>query len=450
MRRALLALALAALLLAGCTSPPAAPPPGTPPGTPPGAPGPTPRPAPGFNPLVRLGTDMGDVWIEVYEEMVPITARNFLGYARTGFFEGIKVHRVVGPALAPPDGFMVQMGDPNTRNPTKPVSTWGQGDASLPTIPDELHPALRHSEPGVVSMANAGPNSGSSQFFILLHPSPHLDDKHAVFGRVVAGMDKVRAIGNVQVDGERPKQDITIRSTEVLEAQRDPAQARHGLAAWTYQPAVNTTANHTIEVGVVVNNTGNVGETLGLEVQVPGNWSAGATYPQVLTVAAGMSQVVVLRITTPVDVPNGAYPVTARFNASGAEASVALTVNVRDLGRSAVANAPVVVHYTGTLTDGRLFDADRYDVVTNDTIPKFVGSGRVPGQFTPRPPAGYTPLNFTVGAQNLILGFSEAVFRLREGEQRTAVIPPERAYGASGHPLSGKTLVFTVELLRVG
>lgn len=440
----IVALAVVALLVAGCTSPP---PPTTP--TPTG-PAPTPRPVAGFNPLVKLGTDEGDLWLEVFEEMVPVTAQNFLTYARNGFYEGIKVHRVVGPAQQPPDGFVIQMGDPNTRDATKPRTTWGQGDPSLPTIPDEFHPALRHDAAGIVSMANAGPNSGSSQFFITLAPTPSLDDRHTVFGKVVAGMDKVRAIAGVALVGEVPAEDIVIRSTEVLEPQRDPAQVRHSLGASTMFPVVNTTLNHTIGVGVVLHNTGNVRETLDLGVEVPANWSAAAVWPPDLRVAAGMSQVMVLIVSTPENATFGDHPVTVKVNASGAQAAVTFTAHLGTLGKLALGGSKVTVHYTGTMPDGRLFDADRWEVVSNASIPKFVGGGQKPGQFTPRPQNSYTPLAFEIGGPGLIQGFNEGAFRLREGELRTIAVPPEGAYGSSGHPLSGRTLLFTIELLKVG
>lgn len=441
MRAPLLALALLAAGLAGCTGPGGAPPPAAPP-----APGPTPPPTPGFNPIAKFGTDLGDVYVEVFEDMVPLTAANFLGYVRSGFYEGIKVHRIVGPSRVPPDGFMIQMGDPNTRDPTKGPETWGRGDPNLPRIPDELHPALRHDAPGILSMANAGPNTGTSQFFITLAPTPSLDDKHAVFGKVVAGMNVVKAIGNARVSGETPVEEIVIRETEVLEKRRDPAQVTRGLEAWTYTPVVNTTKNHTVQFAAFVRNTGNVREPVAARLEVPQGWNWSRVWPADENVSAGGSQGVMFRLTSPTEHAIGgpAVPVKAVFEASGERAEVPFQVKVGTLGRTALGGTRVQVHYIGTVPDGRLFDASLFSVASNASAPKYAPA------FELRPSNQYGPLPFTIGGGEVVLGFQEGAFLLREGEARTLPIPPEKAYGSSGQsPLAGRTLVFTIELVRV-
>ena len=122
-------------------------------------------------------TAKGDIVIELHAKEAPRTVNNFIFLAREGFYDGTTFHRVL-------PGFMAQGGDPTG------TGTGGPGYR----FEDEFNPALRHDGPGVLSMANSGPNTNGSQFFITLVATPHLDDRHAVFGHVVEGMDIVLGI----------------------------------------------------------------------------------------------------------------------------------------------------------------------------------------------------------------------------------------------------------------
>ena len=135
------------------------------------------------NPIAVFETNHGTFEIELFEDKAPITVKNFIDLAEQGFYDGLIFHRVI-------DGFMIQGGDPNG------MGTGGPGY----TIPDEFHKDLKHDSEGVLSMANAGPNTGGSQFFITLAATPWLDGHHSVFGKVVKGMDVVREIGKVDTD----------------------------------------------------------------------------------------------------------------------------------------------------------------------------------------------------------------------------------------------------------
>ena len=135
------------------------------------------------NPIAVFETNHGTFEIELFEDKAPITVKNFIDLAEKGFYDGLIFHRVI-------DGFMIQGGDPNG------MGTGGPGY----TIPDEFHKDLKHNGEGVLSMANAGPNTGGSQFFITLAATPWLDGHHSVFGKVVKGMDVVREIGKVDTD----------------------------------------------------------------------------------------------------------------------------------------------------------------------------------------------------------------------------------------------------------
>jgi peptidyl-prolyl cis-trans isomerase A (cyclophilin A) len=160
-------------------------------------------------------TTEGNFTARLFDGETPNTVANFSGLAegtkewtdpRTGrkvnqpYYNGTIFHRVI-------DGFMVQGGDPLGQGTGGPGYTFG----------DEFHSTLRHSKPGILSMANRGPNTNGGQFFITLAPTPWLDDKHSVFGEVVEGMDVVRKIGSAPTSkpGDRPIKAVTIESVSI-------------------------------------------------------------------------------------------------------------------------------------------------------------------------------------------------------------------------------------------
>lgn len=151
------------------------------------------------NPIVVMETSMGNIELELFPKEAPKTVENFVGLAKKGYYNGIIFHRVI-------DNFMIQGGDP-TGTGRGGESIWGK------KFEDEFSPKLKHEGAGILSMANAGPNTNGSQFFITLVPTPHLDGKHTVFGKVVAGMDVVKAIGKVAVDrqGNKPLKDVVMK-----------------------------------------------------------------------------------------------------------------------------------------------------------------------------------------------------------------------------------------------
>ena len=149
------------------------------------------------NRIAVIVTNMGTMEFELYEDKVPITANNFISLTNQRFYDGVIFHRII-------KGFMIQGGDPTG------TGTGGSGTA----IPDEFVPELKHDSLGMLSMANSGPNTGSSQFFITLAPAPHLDGKHSVFGKLIKGEDVLMAIGSVEVDDrDRPLTDVTMEIT---------------------------------------------------------------------------------------------------------------------------------------------------------------------------------------------------------------------------------------------
>jgi cyclophilin family peptidyl-prolyl cis-trans isomerase len=152
------------------------------------------------NPKARMDTTMGSIEIELFMDRAPKTAGNFKTLTQKGFYNGLIFHRVI-------DGFMLQGGCP------KGTGTGGPGYE----IPDEFGPGLKHSSEGMLSMANSGPNTGGSQFFITLAATPWLDGKHAIFGKVVKGIEVVRAIGKVKTDGsDRPLTPVKIKQVSII------------------------------------------------------------------------------------------------------------------------------------------------------------------------------------------------------------------------------------------
>lgn len=152
------------------------------------------------NRKIKFTTNKGDFVAEMFEDKAPLTTKNFIELVEKGFYDGIIFHRVI-------DGFMIQGGDPTGT---------GMGGPGY-KIKDEFGEGLKHDDEGILSMANAGPNTGGSQFFITLAPTPWLNGHHAIFGKVVEGMDVVRLIGVVPTDfRDRPREAVTMEKVEVV------------------------------------------------------------------------------------------------------------------------------------------------------------------------------------------------------------------------------------------
>ena len=152
------------------------------------------------NRKIKITTNKGVFVAEMFEDKAPLTTKNFIELVEKGFYDGIIFHRVI-------DGFMIQGGDPTGT---------GMGGPGY-KIKDEFGEGLKHDDEGILSMANAGPNTGGSQFFITLAPTPWLNGHHAIFGKVVEGMDIVRLIGVVPTDfRDRPREAVTMEKVEVV------------------------------------------------------------------------------------------------------------------------------------------------------------------------------------------------------------------------------------------
>lgn len=306
----------------------------------------------------RIVTERGDIVVELTYKKTPLTVRNFVGLAEGSiehtraesdpFYDGLTFHRVV-------DDFVIQGGDP------KGDGTGGPGYS----FPDEIDSSLTHSEAGVLSMANSGPDSNGSQFFITLDATPWLDGMHTVFGEVVRGMDVVRSI---QPGDKIETIDIIRVGEEARSFETDQAAFDQSLA----------------------------------EAQAADREEAKRAK------AAQLKQI------------QQSWP-----NAERTESGVFYVIQKEGEGPSPERGDTVAVHYTGSLLTGVPFESTENRE---------------------------EPVRFTVGTGGVIPGWDEVLLDMKAGETRTAIVPPELAYGADGArgiipPHS--YLVFEVELVSV-
>ncbi len=330
--------------------------------------------------FAELQTNMGNILIQLEFEKTPLTVANFVGLAEgtknsnkaegTPFYNGVIFHRII-------KGFMIQGGDPDGT---------GMGGPGY-KFPDEFHPDLKHSGPGILSMANAGPGTNGSQFFITHAPTPHLDGRHTVFGHVVGGMDVVDAIASVKTGGQdRPVEPVVMEKVVIKRIGEKAEAFKCDQASFDSllkshkerQMAAMKERDKELFEGAKTDTEKYLGE---LEKSHPG---------KIKTTESGLKYVVVK------------------------EGS----------GEKPKAGSNIKVHYTGKFVDGRKFDSS-------------VDRGQ--------------PIEFPVGMGRVIEGWDEALLDMKKGEKRILVIPYDLAYGENGRgPIPPyATLVFDVELISL-
>ncbi len=159
--------------------------------------------------VAKIKTNMGDIEIELFADKAPKTVENFVGLASKNYYNGVIFHRVI-------KDFMIQGGDPTGT---------GRGGESYfgAQFEDEFHPELKHTGAGILSMANAGPGTNGSQFFITLVPTPWLDGKHSIFGEVINGLDVVKTIGNIETSKpfDAPIKDVVMEEVTIEKRTRE-------------------------------------------------------------------------------------------------------------------------------------------------------------------------------------------------------------------------------------
>jgi len=155
------------------------------------------------NPKAVIHTNQGDITVELYPDIAPKAVKNFIELSKRGYYNGVTFHRVI-------KNFMIQAGDPTGT---------GRGGESIYGKPfkDEFKPNVVFDKPGILAMANRGPNTNGSQFFITVRPTPWLNGGYTIFGRVVDGMDVVKKIENTPTGAmDKPLKPQVIKSIEVI------------------------------------------------------------------------------------------------------------------------------------------------------------------------------------------------------------------------------------------
>jgi cyclophilin family peptidyl-prolyl cis-trans isomerase len=149
-----------------------------------------------------METNHGTIKLKFFPDAAPKAVENFKGLAKKGYYDGVTFHRVI-------DGFMIQGGDPRGTG-TGGESLWGK------PFEDEFSPKVRFDRKGLLAMANAGPRTNGSQFFITLGPTPHLNDRHTIFGEVISGMDVVEKIGKVAKGrNDKPTEPVVMNKVNI-------------------------------------------------------------------------------------------------------------------------------------------------------------------------------------------------------------------------------------------
>lgn len=407
----------------------------------------------GFSPAkprVRLETVLGNITLELYLEQAPQTVCNFANLTRSGFYDGVKFHRTIS-------NFVIQGGDPNTKQPKSATNNWGSGGPGY-SIPDEFHAGLRHNAAGILSMANSGPHSGGSQFFITLASTPHLNDRHTVFGRVVEGMDVVNVIGAAPADQNgNPANPVTITRATLLP---DPAvgAAQHGVGIHSVLSDKKTEPGRVTNYAVVLKNTGNTRDNLTLRVEAPAGWKTEqAAVNAKRLVPAGATTATFATFTPPADAEKKTYQVTFIVNSSHAGvpgARETVNVTVTDLGAQVEEGTTVTANYAGFLPDGRLFDTSIRSVAKDPDMPKFTTQGGWQDR------NAFNTFSFTVGS-GVIPGFTNLAKTAKAQETVTGYIPYADAYAQAAcpgtnepanqycFPLLKRDLIFELEIVSV-
>jgi cyclophilin family peptidyl-prolyl cis-trans isomerase len=403
-------------------------------------PGTVPHPFRGLAPRAYVATTKGTFVVELALEMVPRTVQNFMALGEQGFYDGTKFHRVARNSF-------IQGGDPNTRS--GPRDTWGKGDAQVPPVPDEFHPLLRHDAPGTVSMATNAPDNGRSQFYITLVPTPALDDRFTVFGKVVSGMEVVEAIGagaivGGGVDGQ-PADPVAITKVTIVRPTPDPERVVHGVQVVPVLAQKVTDGTRNVTFAAVVKNTGTVRDAFQLAALAPPGWAVALERGRV-SIPAGTATVVLAEVAPPPGATEGAsVQLLATSEAEPlrrAQASVGVALG--SLGGSPRDGGPARADWAGLLADGRLFDTNLEALAGSQDLPRMSSSLRIR--------SAYEPYDFTLDA-SVVPGFRLLALRTRVGEASLARVPWPDAYAQGtrdSNPLFHKDVVFELRLLAAG
>ncbi|MCT4622310.1 MAG: peptidylprolyl isomerase [Schleiferiaceae bacterium] len=329
-------------------------------------------------------TTQGDIVVKFEDEKAPMTTANFIAlaegrheqtsdeYKGKPFYDGLKFHRVI-------PNFMIQGGDPQGT---------GMGGPGF-QFEDEFDDSLTHTGPGILSMANSGPNTNGSQFFITLAETPWLNGKHSIFGKVVYGMDVVTAIGNVPRDNrDMPNEDQLMEKVTIIRVGKEYAK---------YNPLAAYAAGKE-----ALAEKQRIAEEMAKKEQQEFMASIKEQYPNVQTSTTGLMYVIE-------DAGSGPKP---------------------ELGQK------VDINYAGYFKDGKIFDTSYEDVAKEN------------GVYNPQ--REYKPYPVAYGPQaQVIQGWREGMQLLNIGGKAKLIIPPHLGYGPNDYgPIPGNSwLIFDIEIV---
>ena len=351
-------------------------------------------------------TNKGTMVAKLTYEKTPVTVANFVALAEGNhpmvadslkgkkYYNGIIFHRVI-------DKFMIQGGDPTGTGSGDPGYKFG----------DEFHPDLMHDKPGILSMANSGPATNGSQFFITEVPTPNLNFKHAVFGEIVKGLEIQDTISNVKTSkpGDKPIEDVVIQELNII---------RIGLAAKSFDAAKTFTE----ELPKIAEKQ----KILQEEQRKKAEEAKKEREAKNVETAKAVKPVL------------DDYLAKATASASGLKTHFI----VKGTGEKPKLGANVKVNYEGYFTDGRLFDSNRQDIEEKHGM---LNEMKVQRKM-------YAPMPMKISPDaRMIQGFKEGVASLSVGDKAYFYIPSHLAYGESGRPpIEPNTdLIFILELVEI-
>jgi len=344
-------------------------------------------------------TNKGVMLAELYYDKTPVTVANFVAlsegkhpqvseqYKGKPFYNGIIFHRVI-------NDFMIQGGDPTGTGSGNPGYSFG----------DEFDPELKHDQPGILSMANSGPSTNGSQFFITEVPTPHLDNRHSVFGKLVLGLDIHDSISNVATgSNDKPIEPVVIKELNIIRKGQE-AKAYNTVKVW--EEELSNMDKRAAEAAAKAKKLREEADTMSLK-------AAKEILPTITD-----------------------YTSKAKTNASGLKVYV---INQGD-GEKLTTGSMAVVFYEGYFTDGLLFDSNRREC--EERYGKFNPEKEQLGM--------YEAVEMKVAPDaRLIAGFKEALAGMRVGEKSFFYVPSHLAYGASGRGLipPNTDLTFIIEII---
>lgn len=335
----------------------------------------------------KIETNQGDILFQFFLEKAPMTSANFIAlaegnhpkaaekFAGKPYFDGLIFHRVI-------PRFMIQGGDPDG------IGTGGPGYQ----FPQEIHPDLKHDDAGIVAMANSGPNTNGSQFYITHNATPQLDGSYNVFGKVLEGQAVVKAIGDVERNRrDKPKSDVVMEKVEIIRVGNEakawdaPAQFTQGVEAWEAAQEAAKARKEELKQALYD--------------------AIDAAYPEAQKTASGLRYIILEK-------GNGPKPKIGEY---------------------------IDVNYTGYLLDGTMFDS---------SIEEDAKRG---GVFNPQRP--YEPFPVMCGPQGRVIeGWREGLQLLNVGDKAKLIIPPHLGYGDrdNGPRLpANSVLVFDVQVMGI-